>query len=417
MKNKKIVIIGAGISGLIAANELERKGIEPIILESKETIGGRVQTDHKNGFILDRGFQVLPSAYPEVARYIDVDTLDLKPFHSGAVIHFRGKKHIFSDPVKHPGYLYSTLCLSIASPADLYSLWKMQRKIRKWTLEEIFKIEDQTTLSFLKSSGISPGLIHSFFTPFFGGIFLENKLETSARMFAFTFKMFLEGKATIPANGMMGIPLHLAEKLKKTKIIYNQKVRTIQGNYIIMENGQTMQADKIIVTSSPDKLIQGLGDQMEDFREVYQYYFAADFSTIGFPAIALVPEPEYIINNYTYMTDISPEYSSDGRALLSVTVLNRSDMSLHGAGNKAKEELSMLTGHAKERLELIKSYYIKKALPVIRDMQYSITPSECRILDHVYLAGDYMLNPSLNAAMTSGRLAAEALVSDLEAGK
>ncbi len=416
MKNKKIVIIGAGVAGLIAAFELERKGIKPIILESKDTIGGRVQSDRIDGFILDRGFQVLPSAYPEITRYLNVETLDLKPFYSGALIHAEGKKHIFSNPVRHPEHLFSTIFSAITSPKDLYSLWILHRKIRKWSLEEIFQMEEQTTLSFLKSSGFSQKLILSFFTPFFGGIFLETKLETSARMFAFTFKMFLEGRATIPKKGMSCIPLQLAEKLKNTKIILNQKVRTIQGNSILMKDGHSMQADKIIVTSNPGKFIHGLGNKIEDYREVYQYYFATDHSTLGIPVIALVSDPEYIVNNYTYMTDVSPEYSSDGRALLSVTVINRSDMSLHDAGNKAKKELSILTGHPMEGLELIKAYYIKKALPVIQNMRYIITPSECRILDHVYLAGDYMLNPSLNAAMTSGRLAALALVKDLEGG-
>jgi hypothetical protein len=50
------------------------------------------------------------------------------------------------------------------------------------------------------------------------------------------------------------------------------------------------------------------------------------------------------------------------------------------------------------------------ALPAVDDLKYSIASTECKITDHVYLAEDYLLNGSINAAMTSGRIAAEAVI-------
>ena len=65
MSDKKIYIVGAGLSGLVAALELEKSGFEPVILEASDRVGGRMKTDEVDGFRLDHGFQVLNTAYPE----------------------------------------------------------------------------------------------------------------------------------------------------------------------------------------------------------------------------------------------------------------------------------------------------------------------------------------------------------------
>jgi len=70
-KEAKIYIIGAGVSGLIAARVLEDNGFSPTILEASERVGGRVKTDIVDGYQLDHGFQVLLTAYPAAKKYLD----------------------------------------------------------------------------------------------------------------------------------------------------------------------------------------------------------------------------------------------------------------------------------------------------------------------------------------------------------
>ena len=86
-----IGIIGAGVSGLIAARHLEEAGKYVEILEADDAPGGRVQTDRESGYLFDRGFQVLLTAYKEVERYLDTDALMLERFRQGAVIYRGGE--------------------------------------------------------------------------------------------------------------------------------------------------------------------------------------------------------------------------------------------------------------------------------------------------------------------------------------
>ena len=98
----KIHIVGAGISGLIAAKVLEENGFSPIILEATDKVGGRVKTDLVDGYQLDQGFQVLLTAYPEAKKHLDFQELDLQAFLPGAVIFKNKEQKIIGDPLKDP---------------------------------------------------------------------------------------------------------------------------------------------------------------------------------------------------------------------------------------------------------------------------------------------------------------------------
>ena len=72
-----VVVIGAGLSGLSAARTLQRSGQEVMVLEQASEIGGRVQTMDIDGYRVDRGFQVLLTAYQEAAEVWPKHEMDL----------------------------------------------------------------------------------------------------------------------------------------------------------------------------------------------------------------------------------------------------------------------------------------------------------------------------------------------------
>ena len=181
----KIHIIGAGVSGLVAARVLEDNGYNPVILEATDRVGGRVKTDTKEGYPLDHGFQVLLTAYPAAQKYLNLDALELQKFIPGAVIFNNGKKKTIGDPLRNISLLIPTLFSGIGTFSDKLIILKLNRLLKKTTLSEIFVKAEKTTLQYLRNFGFSEEIINQFFKPFFGGIFLEPELETSSRMFEF----------------------------------------------------------------------------------------------------------------------------------------------------------------------------------------------------------------------------------------
>ena len=202
---KEIYIIGSGISGLIAAYELEQEGYHPIVIEKTDMVGGRVKTLEENGYALDLGFQVLLDAYPNAKKYLDLESLDLIHLASGALIYVDGKSYHIGDPLRDWSVLFSTLFADIGSFKDKINIFKLNQKLKKKSLEDIFASPEKTTIEYLRDFGFSEKIIARFFKPFFTGIFLETQLQTSSRMFEFVYKMFGEGDACIPASGIGAI--------------------------------------------------------------------------------------------------------------------------------------------------------------------------------------------------------------------
>lgn len=408
-KETQVYIIGAGIAGLVAAYELELAGYSPIILEATDSVGGRVKTDLKDGFMLDRGFQVLLTAYPEAKRYLDYDQLSLKLFEPGSIILKPGSMYAIHDPIRNPSKLLSMAFSSVGTFKDKAKIFKLTRSLKSTPEEKIFAESSFRTIDFLKSYGFSDKIIQNFFKPFFKGIFLEEQLETSSRMFKFVFKMFAEGNAAIPEHGMQQIPLQLHKKLLRTETRFNTPVKAVEGTTITLEAGNLIEADSIIVATQPDSLFPQVEGQFAKGRGVVNVYFSLAKSFIAQPMIAIVPDETFLINNLVFLTDVSKAYAIEDRALLSVTIVK--SVSINDKLPKLLAiELSALTGISSEFFEHVATYEVPNALPVVSDMQYQVPATNFKLYDNVFLAGDYILNGSINAAMTTGRKAAEALI-------
>jgi protoporphyrinogen oxidase len=189
----KVLIVGGGLAGLCCGIELQKSHIPFKILEADDQIGGRVQTDVVDGFLLDRGFQVLLSAYPECRRMLDYEALKLRRFYPGALIWFEGKFHRITDPWRQPFSALKTVFSPIGTLNDKIRISRLRRKTTSGTLDSLFEHPETSTLLAIKEMGFSDGMINRFFKPFFGGIFLDRSLETSSRMLEFTFRMFSTG--------------------------------------------------------------------------------------------------------------------------------------------------------------------------------------------------------------------------------
>ena len=402
-KSPSIHIIGGGISGLIAARVLEEHGLSATIIEATDRLGGRVKTDVVDGYNLDHGFQVLLTAYPAAKKYLDFDALALQEFLPGSAIFKNGKQKIIGDPLRNLSLLIPTLVSGIGTVNDKLKILALNRRLKKKSIQNIFAEKEQTTLAYLENIGFSETIITDFFIPFFSGIFLENKLETSSRMFEFVYKMFGEGNAALPKDGIQAIPKQLFEKLKNTTCVFNTKVKSVENGSIILESGEIIKSNFTIIATQASGLVSNLKNQATLWKSCDTLYFEVTKREIRKPLIGLIAAPNALINNIFYHTSLQTSATAT-KELLSVTVIDRQNLTNKQLVAEVQKELKELCNI--DSCTFIKQYNIPMALPKLQDIQYEMLPSETRLTETIFLAGDTQLNGSLNAAMIAGERAA-----------
>ena len=397
--SKQVYVVGAGISGLIAALELEQAGFEPIILEKSDGVGGRVRTVEIEGYRLDIGFQVLLSAYPLVNKYLDMNALGLQKLASGAQILVNGKRYRIGDPTRDLGALLPTVFANIGSVADKFRILLLNQRLKRKTIEEIFDSTEFTTLEYLEGLGFSKKIIDRFFRPFFAGIFLEPSLRTSSRMFEFVYKMFGEGYATIPANGIGALSEQLKSKLMRSEIRLQTPVNRVTNEDIYLDSGEVLPHSGVIITGDASALVHNMKDQHIRWKSCLNLYFEVDKTSIPAHTISLIADAGKRANNLYAFTD------AKGREIVSVTCLEYDGLPSDQIQKEVEQELRQYCGVS--QLKHITTFDIPQALPDLQNLKTTSSSSESQLTDHIFLAGDVLFNGSLNAAMESGRLAAE----------
>lgn len=412
-KTHTIHIIGGGISGLVAAQVLENHGVSPVIIEGTDKVGGRVKTDTVNGYKLDHGFQVLLTAYPAAKQYLDYDCLDLQKFVPGASIFKNKNQKIIGDPLRDISLIFSTLFSGIGTVSDKIKIMKLNTYLKKKSIEAIFEEKEDNTFNYLKNYGFSEGMIADFFTPFFSGIFLETKLETSSRMFEFVYKMFGDGLAVLPKKGIQAISDQLKSKLNNTTFLFNSAVKEVKDNTILLQDHSEIKSHITIIATEANTLVSNLKNQETEWKSCDTLYFETEKRVIQKPIIGLIANKSSLVNNIFYHTSVHTNNTSD-KELLSVNIVNNHQLNEAQLINKVQQELKE---HCKiEGLHFLKRFQIKKALPNLTNLQYEISSTETKLKSTLFLAGDQLLNGSLNAAMIAGERAALGVIQTLEDG-
>lgn len=406
------VIVGAGMAGLVAAQHLSEAGLSVRVIEKGKQPGGRVRTDEVDGFRLDRGFQVLLTAYPEAQRYFDYKKLDLRNFDSGALIFHGRQNQKFYNPQRHREKFVETLRNDVASLRDLTILMRLASKWKRTPISTLFNQDQITTRKFLDKQGFSSKFVDRFLEPFMTGIFLESKLETPQRMFEFVMKMFSEAPAAIPAKGMGALSEQLVSGLPEGTIVYGEEVRNIRSGSVKTRSGKIFEAPIIIMATDPTNMLRNFVEEHQPYRTVANFYFSADKAPYTEPLIGLNYGGSRWVNNMAVLTNLSKDLAPEGKHLISVSVVRDLDRGEKDLQKIIKSELAQSFGSEVLEWQLIRSYFINRALPSPSVFDIELDDQDVVYQKGVYLAGDYLLNGSLNAALYSGRRAAEVALKD-----
>jgi protoporphyrinogen oxidase len=398
-----IVIIGAGIAGLTCAKYLKDRGIEAVILEASDAVGGRVRTDLVEGFKLDRGFQVLLTSYPEAEKLLNYNELRFKKLPSGAKIRSGNDFFVMPNPLKDIWTAPQALFSPVGSLLDKLKVLQLNANTRD--ASEPSSKSDETTIDFLKTFGYSETMINRFFKPFFRGVFLEKNLETNSNFFKFLYKMFAKGDVVVPENGMQAIPEQIASHLLPNQIRLNTKVQKIDGKTIYLENSETIEADKIVIATDAKTAAKLLGSDVKtEFNGTTCFYLSSDkaIEMSGEPYLIINSNTDELIDHVLPSSAIVPNYAPAGKTLISVNVVGNKDVSVENV----QAELVKWFGES-HKWQHLKTYKIPEALPQF--FNDSAAESNLKISDNLYRCGDYSAYPSLNAALKTGREVSEML--------
>lgn len=413
----EVIVVGGGLAGLCCALRLHEAAVPVQLLEAGSRVGGRIQTDLIEGFRLDRGFQVLLTAYPEARRMLDYATLDLHPLEPGAWIYFRGGLHRLDDPWRHPLTALGALLSPVAPLSDKLRVSRLRSRVMAGPVEALLERPETSTLDALRSDGFSDVMIERFFRPFLGGVFLEGDLRTSSRMFEFIFRMFATGEATLPAAGMGAIPAQLAGRLPADSLQTRARVTAVQRGSVQLAQGDQVSARAVVVATDATAAAHLLGTgPAPSFRSTTCLYFAAEDPPIDEPKIILDGEEGGPVNHVSVPSVVAPSYAPPGAALISANLLGEPGDSDDTLEDEVRSQLRRWFGREVNGWRHLRTYRIHQALPELGPHGLSDGSRSPRLRPGLYLCGDYCETPSIQGAMLSGRRAAEAVLEDLAAG-
>ncbi len=401
-----VLVIGAGVAGLTCARRLLQQGRSCTVLEASDGIGGRVRTDKTDGFLLDRGFQVLLSAYPEVRAQLDLPALSLKPFYPGALIWFGDRFHRVADPLRRPLAGLRTLVAPIGDFMDKLRMARLASRLAAGTLERELE-PSWTAMEVLQAMRFSDAMIDRFFRPFLGGVFLDRDLRIAGRTFAFIMRMFATGTAAFPAAGIAAVPEQMASRLPRGTVRLGMCVTDVKEGGVTLASGERLSARAVVLATDAQQAARllGQGDAVPA-RGATCLYFAADRPPIHGPYLVLNGTGRGPVNNLCVPSEVAPTYAPSGQSLVSATVIGTpagKDAELERA---VRGQLIEWFGPLVHEWRHLKTYRIANAQPACVDDPVLQQAAQSR---GVFLCGDHREQPTLEGAMRSGRRVAEAL--------
>jgi phytoene dehydrogenase-like protein len=410
-----VVIVGAGLSGLAAARHLTRHGVEVTVLEGSDAVGGRVRTDLVDGYRLDRGFQLYNPSYPEGARVLDHQALQLRPFVAGAriVLDSGGERRVkrVADPRRQPSWVLSSLLAQVGSPLSIarFGAYAASRAVR--SVPSLQRDPDVTTEEALRRAGVDRTLMETVLRPFLSGVFLESELTTSRRFLDVVLKSFVRGTPSVPALGMQRIPEQLAAGLD---VRLGHRVASVSARRVDVAEGDSHSADAVIVASDPATaaaLVPGIS--APSAHSVTTWYYQPDCAPTeladGEAVLVLDGSRRGPLVNTVVISHAAPDYAPPGGTLVAASALGVQETRDQEAA--VRKHLAWLYGVPTIGWDLIASYPIPYALPAM-PVPFELT-RPVRTESGVYVAGDHRDTSSIQGALVSGRRAAQAVLKDL----
>ncbi len=388
---------------MAAAKEVTAAGHDIVVFEASDGPGGRVRTDLVDGYRLDRGFQIMLTAYPECREMLDYDRLDLRTFQPGALVRIADSFHRVGDPLRDPRQLKATLMAPIGTPLDKLRILAYRLKVKRGSIESMWDGIGTTALHRFEKLGFSDRMIQRFLQPLFSGITLDSDLQGSSLVVDFVFRMLSAGDAAVPAKGMGAISDQLAASLPPGALQFGARVERITASTIAVADGNEASFDAVIVATDASESARLAGTEDPGWNGVTSVWLSAPVAPVKEPILALNGTGIGAINSLAPMSHVSSDYAPPGHHLIVVSAPTIDQ----GAPAAMRKQLVDWFGPVADTYAELRVDRIEKAQPKQLPGHDARAPVEA---NGMFVAGDHRRDASLNGAIASGRAAAQAAI-------
>jgi len=384
-RSAEVLIVGAGLAGLSAALSLQAAGKDVLVVESSDRAGGRVASDLIDGFICDRGFQLINAKYPALQELDVIKELDFLPAPRVIEVSLGEKRHPIGDPRQAPWTVLNRETGSISEKIALLRFIAGKAKA------------DQSIADALRSAGTCYDRV---LRPFLQGVFLTDPENVDAVYGRTIVKSFVNGQPGVPRKGVGELPKALAKRVEN--IVYNAQVERIEKKSVKTNNG-SFTAEKILIATDATTATQILGlTEVPRMAGCITWYHATSHNPSGTGYLVVDGQRRGPIINTVVISDISENYAPTGQNLISTTT------DLNVTESDVRRHLAILWGTSTHGWQFIAKYEIPAALP-IHNVGRALSQG-MKINDHHFVAGDHRTIPSQQGALFSGRLAAQLIL-------
>lgn len=418
-----VVIVGAGLAGLTCARELHRSGASVIVIESAGAVGGRVRSERDaDGFVIDRGFQILLSAYPALKRQVDLDSLGSAAFDAGAVIWTGTRRIPLADPLRHPSSLMRDLTAPVFPLADKLRLARWAGEVARASWDSSAnaaneRADELSGMAQLERLGFSSSFIRRFAQPFWGGILLDRSLSASAGVLDFTLNMFLSGSGVLPKEGVGAVPASIAADLPHDAVRLNTTVMGLvrengHATGVRLINGDTVQGSAVVVATDPPTARELTGIDVIPATPVgcvTVYLTGSTDPGIG-KKLMLDGTGASSVNHIAPLSTAQPSYAPAGKHLIAAVMLDEAmlDRPDEDIGQRARADVTRMLGQPGawdvHRIVRVPFSLYHQEPGLLRRL-----PGATTGVPGLFLASDATVDASSNGAMLSGETAARAV--------
>jgi phytoene dehydrogenase-like protein len=421
-----VVVVGAGLAGLRCAEVLARAGHRVVVLEAADAVGGRQRTDEVDGFLLDRGFQVLNPAYPAVRRWVDVDALDLRPFGAGLRVRRETGVAVLSHPLRSPAGIPATVRSGLLTPRAVLALarWAGPAMLSP---RRVVAGPDRTVRAGLDRVGLTGPLRTEVLEPFLAGVLAEDRGDTSDAFVRLLVRMFALGVPGVPARGIRALPEQLAVRGGGlgVEVRVGDPVVSVGGDAggatVALAGGGRVSGRAVVVAVGPDAVAGLLPLPSPVTKGLRTWWFATPQAPTASTMLMVDGRRRGPVVNAAVMSNAAPSYAPAGHHLVQVTCLldAGSPSSWPTAETAAAAEADVrrqsgeMFGAPTSDWELIRRDDIRHALPA--QPAPLRTVADARVSPGVYVAGDHRDTASIQGALVSGKRVAQVVLADLAA--